>query len=235
MKRGYVRLWRKSLDAGWIKNHKLWAFWTWCLLKATHKEFDAIVGLRTVHLMPGQFIFGRDKAAEETGLTPKEVRGRIDFLSRNGNMAIKKASKFSVITIINWDTYQGKCFEKGQQKGKRRANKRPHTNTEEHKKNIFRENALEILSYLNQRTGKKYRDTSFIEARLKDGGTVEECKRIIDTKLNDPHFQENPRFLNPQTLFRPSHWDKYLNEAPPLTEDSERSWFKTPSVEVGNA
>ena len=31
MNRGYVRLWRKSLDAGWIRNHKLWAFWTYCL------------------------------------------------------------------------------------------------------------------------------------------------------------------------------------------------------------
>jgi hypothetical protein len=44
MNRGYVRLWRKSLDAGWIKNHKLWAFWTYCLMKASYKEYDAIVG-----------------------------------------------------------------------------------------------------------------------------------------------------------------------------------------------
>ena len=82
MNRGYVRLWRKSLDAGWIRNHKLWAFWTYCLMKASYKEFDAIVGLQVVHLMPGQFIFGRKKAAEETGLTEREIRTIIDFLRK---------------------------------------------------------------------------------------------------------------------------------------------------------
>ena len=68
MERGYVKLWRKSLDAGWIRNHKLWTFWTWCLMKASHKEHDTVVGCQAVHLLPGQFIFGRKKASEETGL-----------------------------------------------------------------------------------------------------------------------------------------------------------------------
>ena len=107
MNRGYVRLWRKSLDAGWIRNHKLWAFWTYCLLKATHKEFDAIVGLQVVHLMPGQFIFGLHVASKETGLTIREIRTIIDFLRKAENMTIKTTNKFSVITIINWPTYQG--------------------------------------------------------------------------------------------------------------------------------
>jgi hypothetical protein len=53
--RGYIRLWRKSLDAGWIRNHKLWAFWSYCLLKASYREYDAIVGLQIIHLLPGQF------------------------------------------------------------------------------------------------------------------------------------------------------------------------------------
>ena len=73
MRRGYVKLWRKSLDAGWIRNHKLWCFWTYCLLKATHKEFDAIVGLQLIHLYPGQFIFGLRKASVETGLSVQEI------------------------------------------------------------------------------------------------------------------------------------------------------------------
>jgi hypothetical protein len=106
MNQGYVRLWRKSLDAGWIKNHKLWAFWSWCLLKASYKEVDTIVGLQVVHLMPGQFIFGRKKAARDLGLSEREIRTIIEFLKKAGNLTIKATSKFSVITIINWHTYQ---------------------------------------------------------------------------------------------------------------------------------
>jgi hypothetical protein len=106
MNRGYVRLWRKSLDAGWIKNHKLWAFWSYCLMKATHKEYDAIVGLQVVHLIPGQFIFGRRKASEETGLTEREIRTIIAFLINCGNLTIKTTNKYSIITIVNWHIYQ---------------------------------------------------------------------------------------------------------------------------------
>jgi len=107
MNQGYVKLWRKSLDSGWIRNHKLWAFWTYCLMKATHKEFDAIVGLQIVHLMPGQFVFGLRVASKETGLSIQEIRTILDFLRKAGNLTIKSTNKFSIITIVNWGIYQG--------------------------------------------------------------------------------------------------------------------------------
>ena len=84
-------------------------------------------------------------------------------------------------------------------------------------KDIYSDFSAQVLSYLNQKTGKNYRRTEEIEARLKDGGTLEECKIIIDNKLQDPHFQENPRYFSPTTLFRKSHWDKYLNDTPAKT------------------
>ena len=225
MNRGYVKLWRKSLDADWIKNHKLWAFWTWCLMKATHKEFDAIIGLQIVHLMPGQFVFGRKKASKETGLTEREIRTIIAFLVNSGNLTIKTTNKFSIIYIINWTTYQADNIENDQLNDQPLTNKGPHTRIKE-VKNLYRENSQTVLSYLNEKTGKHYRDTTFIEARLKDGGTVEECQRIIDTKLFDPYFQENPKYLNPRTLFRRTHWDQYLNEALPMNTETAKPWFQ---------
>ena len=80
------------------------------------------------------------------------------------------------------------------------------------KRKYIKEKATEVLAYLNEKKGSRYQRTDEIIARLKDGGTVEECKKIIDIKSQDPHFIENPQHLNPQTLFRKKHWDKYLNE-----------------------
>lgn len=77
-----------------------------------------------------------------------------------------------------------------------------------------------VLAYLNQRTGKSYRDKKSILARLNDGATIEQCKQVIDTKGKDPYFTSNPRYMNPTTLFRPTHWDIYLNER---TSDYQRS------------
>jgi len=142
---GYIRLWRKSLDAGWIKNHKLWAFWSYCLMKASWKEYDAIVGLQRVHLMPGQFIFGRKKATEETGLTEREIRTIIDFLKKCGNVTIKTTNKFSIITIVNWPIYQGGETENDQLNDQQVANKGPHTIIKEVKNKDMSDSDFELF------------------------------------------------------------------------------------------
>jgi len=123
MNRGYIRLWRKTLDADWIRNPKVFAFWCYCLLKVTHREYDAIVGRQVVRLYPGQFIFGLHKAAEETGLTVKEIRTILELLQRMGNLHRKRTNKYSVITIVNWSIYQSEGPEEGKQVGKQRASK----------------------------------------------------------------------------------------------------------------
>lgn len=124
-----------------------------------------------------------------------------------------------LISVVNYDTYQVLEAYKGRDKGRPSA-ELGQNNKNDKQKDIFRQNALDVLAYLNEKTGRRYRDTSFIEARLKDGGTVDDCKRIVDTKIKDPYFQENPKYLNPETLFRKTHWDKYVNESSIPRRDS---------------
>ncbi|HLA04549.1 MAG TPA: hypothetical protein VJZ16_01070 [Syntrophales bacterium] len=201
MNRGYVRLWRKSLDAGWIRNHKLWAFWTYCLMKASHKEFDAIVGLQIVHLMPGQFIFGRKKAAEETGLTEREIRTILDFLRKAGNLTIKTTNKFSIISIINWNTYQGEEIENDQLNDQQRANKGPHTNTITHK--IFLSDSIEVrladlllekilIRNPNHKKPNLQTWAKDIDLMIRlDKRTPEDIRRIIEWCQADTFWQSN--------------------------------------------
>lgn len=96
--------------------------------------------------------------------------------------------------------------------------------------------ATEVLEYLNAKTGSKYRASTEanvkpIRARLNDNYTVEDCKRVIDSKvgqwLNNPEMN---KFLRPETLFRPSKFESYINEcrgkpsirgdSPPLSEQA---------------
>lgn len=128
---GWIKLHRQALLNGWLQNHRLWAFWCYCLMKASHKSTTVMVGYQRVSLEPGQFIFGREKAAEELRMTVKQVRTCLNALKRAGNVAVKTASKYSVITVVNWSTYQGHEVEEGQQKGHEygheRASKGPQT------------------------------------------------------------------------------------------------------------
>jgi hypothetical protein len=188
MNRGYVRLWRKSLDAGWIKNHKLWAFWSYCLMKASHKEYDAIVGLQVVHLIPGQFIFGRRKASEETGLTEREIRTIIAFLINCGNLTIKTTNKYSIITIVNWHIYQPQEIENDQLNDKQMSNKGPHTKTKEHE---------------NKKTPADFFEIKSLEERYSDRDLINQCYKSISSTRKTNRISESVKLNILQ------QWDKY--------------------------
>jgi len=67
--------------------------------------------------------------------------------------------------------------------------------------------ALEILAYVNRRTGRKYVDTSQIEERLKDGVTFDECIKVIEQKAVD--YKNNlPQYMNPAVIFRKDVWER---------------------------
>lgn len=83
----------------------------------------------------------------------------------------------------------------------------------DNKENIIKE----IVDYLNEKMGTKYRAStkstaSCINARLKEGYKVEDFKTVIDKKYKEWKGTEMEKYLTPDTLFRPSHFEKYLNQ-----------------------
>lgn len=73
----------------------------------------------------------------------------------------------------------------------------------------------DILQHLNQKAGTHYRpvESNFkhIKARLQDF-TIDELKAVIDKKCNEWLGTEWEKYLTPETLFRPSNFEKYLNQ-----------------------
>lgn len=93
----------------------------------------------------------------------------------------------------------------------------PEKSTEPEKPERFTSEYREIIAYLNEKTGKRFSATSRVNqghmsARLKEGFTVEDFKRVIDVKCfqwkDDPKMA---KFLRPETLFG-TKFDRYLNE-----------------------
>lgn len=84
-------------------------------------------------------------------------------------------------------------------------------------RNTNTEYVIEILKYLNEKTGSHFGETKnnvqLITARLNDGYTVEDFKKVIDKKVKAWKSDSKMcKFLKPSTLFAPSHFDDYLNE-----------------------
>lgn len=75
-----------------------------------------------------------------------------------------------------------------------------------------------VIEYLNKKTGSKRRpmakeNVSLITALLKDGYTLEDFKKVIDTKCADwLGDREMSKYLRPSTLFAKKHFDDYLNQ-----------------------
>ena len=103
---GYIKLHRKLLSSAIFDNPNLLKVFIWCLLKASYQERDQVVGLQTVKLLPGQFIYGRVKAGAELRMNPSTAHRYMLRLKSFGNVDIKANNKFSVITVANWGFYQ---------------------------------------------------------------------------------------------------------------------------------
>jgi len=71
------------------------------------------------------------------------------------------------------------------------------------------------LDYLNEKSGRSYKHTDtnrrHVLARLHDGFTLEDCKRVVDIKVDEWKGGEMDKYLRPETLFG-TKFDGYLNQ-----------------------
>lgn len=77
--------------------------------------------------------------------------------------------------------------------------------------------AIEVLEFLNQKTGREYRPVTsnlkLIIGCLRSGATIEQCRQVIAKKCRD--WKKDPKmmeYLRPATLFNPIKFEQYLGE-----------------------
>jgi len=79
------------------------------------------------------------------------------------------------------------------------------------------EKYVEIIDYLNLKTGSNYRYSTksireYINGRLREGYTVDDFKTVIDKKCLEWEGTDQEQYLRPSTLFAPKHFAEYLNQ-----------------------
>lgn len=137
----WVKLSRKLATSAIAAKPEYLAVWVHLLMAASYKEGEILVGRQVVRLKPGQLVFGRQKFSEKTGVSEAIVRSALQVLKSLQQITIKSETKFSVITITNWQFYQSEKPTNDQQ----RTSNEPATN---HNKEIqeLQEEDLEHLS-----------------------------------------------------------------------------------------
>ena len=182
------------MDSGWIKLHRSLLKWEWhddpntfclwvhLLLMANHDEqkWHGMVIPR------GSLLTGRKKLAEETGLTEQSVRTSLIKLEKSQNLTNKSTNKFTLITICNYDSYQGKnaprCADECADDAPIARRSVSEKKNEKECKEIYNNNSNAHTHTREEEFILQYRT----EARWPDAcvilhiRSVDECKRLFD-------------------------------------------------------
>lgn len=210
---------RELMQNAWYTHSPTIHLYIHCLLRANYADSE----WQGITIKRGQFVTGLKSLSQETGLTVKQLRSALDRLKRAGYVASKATNKYRIITVLNYDDIQiraSKTAVKGQAKGKQRAtnNKNKEINIVEQSPTDYSAEIEVIIDYLNRKLGAKYRAQTantrkHIIARLKEGYSVDDFKRVIDSKYSDwSGDTKMSRYLRPDTLFG-SKFEGYLNSA----------------------
>ena len=216
---GWIKLHRKLIDNPIFDNAELLRVWIWCLLKASHKGYNQLVGLTEVELKEGQFITGRFSGSKELRINPSTFYKYLKTLEKLKMIELNSNNKMTIVTIAKWAVYQLDEIESYQQNNNNVSTTYQQNNTNKNDKNDKNEKELykDIVEYLNEKTNKSYKHSSkatqrLIDARLNEGFTIDDFKKVIDNKtkawINDSKMNE---YLRPQTLFG-TKFESYLNE-----------------------
>lgn len=103
MAEAFIKLYRKMLEWEWYDDPNTCRVFIHCLLRANWKATK----WHGIEIQPGQFITSLQNLADETCLSKHQVRVALDHLKMTGEVALTRHSKCSVITVNNWDVYQG--------------------------------------------------------------------------------------------------------------------------------
>ena len=231
----YIKLYRRLISWEWYTDINTKVLFIHCLLRANWKPGS----WKGIHYERGQFITSLKTLSAESGLSMRQTRTALNHLIETGELTSERQTHGNVqgriITVINYDLYQSsdkpltnETSEERQSSDNQTTSDRQATDNrirniknikedKEVKKDIYTSDIAEVLDYLNSRTGKKFTGKSkahrqHIVARLKEGFTVEDFKKVIDNKVAAwGHSEKMAPYLRPETLFS-SKFETYLND-----------------------
>lgn len=223
---GWIKLHRKMLENPVVcKDPDHVTVWVYLLLNATHKEYPAMFKGKKIALLPGQLITGRKAIANDTGVNETKVWRILELFKSDQQIEQQASNKNSLITIVNWDYYQN-CEQQNEremsdscagneQEMSTNKNVKKNKNVKNERNVYIASQTAEIIQYLNENAGTKYKTSSkktqtCIQARLSEGYTIEDFKTVIEKKCSDWIGTDYEQYLRPETLFG-TKFESYLN------------------------
>ena len=120
---GWIKIHRKLITWEWYNDSKMVHLFLHLLLSANHLDGK----WQGVSVKRGQLITGRIKLSAVTGISEQSIRTCLSKLESTKELTIKTTNKNSLITLLNYDSYQIK-ESANQQSTSKLTNNQPTTN-----------------------------------------------------------------------------------------------------------
>jgi len=124
MEKGWIKLHRKFIKWGWYQKSEMVHLFLHLLLSTNHENNE----WQGVKIKRGQVITGRKQLKRDTGLSEQTIRTCLERLKSTNEITTKPTSKFTLITIVNWEDYQDRDKISTSKSTKRLTNNQPTTN-----------------------------------------------------------------------------------------------------------
>ena len=112
---GFIKIHRKLLQWGWYQDNVVKGVFLHLLLTSSFKDTHWM----NTTIKKGELVTTNRRLSDELGFSIKQIRTALKKLESTGEIIIKGASKYTLITVVNWEEYQCRDYDDGNQ----RANK----------------------------------------------------------------------------------------------------------------
>lgn len=223
MNNGWIKLHRKIEDSQVFADPNLLKLWVLCLLSANHKEgwFDVDGIIEPIQIVAGQFITGRfslHKAyyprKKKQNVSALTLWRWLEKLEKIGNLKIESNNKYSIVTIMNWDTYQNAVARPEQQPEQQLNNSRTtdeqQLNTNKNEENVKKTHVVDIeqsfhifyKNYPKKKSPDQAKKTWIKLSKKKDFPSLQIILSAIENQKQSKAWKKD----NGQFIPHPSTW-----------------------------
>jgi DNA replication protein DnaD len=129
---GWIKLHRQILDNEIFQENRVYSkaeAWIDLLLLANHKDDKVLINSNLIEVMRGQHLTSIKKLGERWKWSRTKVKHFLDLLVKDEMLSYKSTTKYTLVTLVNYNFYQGREHEKEQQKNIKKTSEKHQKST----------------------------------------------------------------------------------------------------------
>ena len=133
---GYIKLYRRFKENVFYKNSEAVHLWLHLLFSASFEDNIFYYKNTKIERKKGQLITGRKKLSQETGIGESTIFRLLKLFESEHQIEQQKTNKYTIITIISYDKYNGNEQQNEQQMNNKRTTNEQQMNTSKELKEL---------------------------------------------------------------------------------------------------